>query len=253
MKSNGKGAIVTGGGSGIGKHSALALLRDGYSVTIAGRREDALKMVIEEAGEHGSRVLPVPTNVGDPSQVKALFLRTGDRFGRLDVLFNNAGVGAPGVPMEDLKFQDWMSVVDTNLTGTFLCTQEAMKIMKNQDPMGGRIINNGSISAHTPRPNSSPYTATKHAVAGLTKATALDGRKYNVACGQIDVGNAATDMTARMPKDGMPQAYGGVDLEPTFDAKHVAESVLYMANLPLDANILTLTIMATKMPYVGRG
>ena len=253
MGSKGKVAIVTGGGSGIGKHSALALLSDGYSVTIAGRRERALKMVIEEAGEDGSRALAVPTNVGDPDQVNSLFCSTGERFGRLDVLFNNAGIGAPGVPMEDLKYEDWMKVVNTNLTGTFLCTQEAIKMMKNQDPMGGRIINNGSISAHTPRPNSSPYTATKHAVTGLTKVTSLDGRRYNVACGQIDVGNAATDMTERMPKDGMPQAHGGVDVEPTFDAKHVAKAVLYMANLPLDTNILTLTIMATKMPYVGRG
>ena len=252
MGSNGKVAIVTGGGSGIGKHSALALLRDGYSVTIAGRREKALDLVIEEAGEYGLRALAVPTDVGDPDQVRCLFSKTGEKFGRLDVLFNNAGIGAGGVSMEDLKFEDWKKVIDTNLTGTFLCTQEAIRMMKNQDPMGGRIINNGSISAHTPRPNSSPYTATKHAVTGLTKVTALDGRKYNVACGQIDIGNAATDMTERA-KDGILQAYGGVDIEPTFDVEHVANSVVYMANLPLDTNILTLTIMATKMPYVGRG
>lgn len=252
MSSNGKVAIVTGGGSGIGKYSALALLRDGYSVAVAGRRLEALESTVSEARELGSRALAVQTDVGDPEAVRDLFAKTKEAFGRLDVLFNNAGTGAPAVPMEDLSFEQWQTVLDVNLTGTFLCTQEAIKIMKGQTPMGGRIINNGSVSAHTPRPNAAPYTATKHAVAGLTKATSLDGRKHNIACGQIDIGNAATDMTARM-KTGSLQADGEVEVEPTFDVKHVAESVLYMANLPLDTNVLFMTIMATKMPYVGRG
>lgn len=252
MSSNGKVAIVTGGGSGIGKYSALALLRDGYSVAVAGRRLEALESTVSEAVNMGSEVLPVQTDVGDPEAVRDLFAKTQEAFGRLDVLFNNAGTGAPSVPMEDLSYEQWQTVLDVNLTGTFLCTQEAIKIMKGQTPMGGRIINNGSVSAHTPRPNAAPYTATKHAVAGLTKATSLDGRKHNIACGQIDIGNAATDMTARM-KTGSLQADGEVEVEPTFDVKHVAESVLYMANLPLDTNVLFMTIMATKMPYVGRG
>jgi len=252
MSSNGKVAIVTGGGSGIGKYSALALLRDGYSVAVAGRRLEALESTVSEARELGSRALAVQTDVGDPEAVRDLFAKTKEAFGRLDVLFNNAGTGAPAVPMEDLSYEQWQTVLDVNLTGTFLCTQEAIKIMKGQTPMGGRIINNGSVSAHTPRPNAAPYTATKHAVAGLTKATSLDGRKHNIACGQIDIGNAATDMTARM-KTGSLQADGEVEVEPTFDVKHVAESVLYMANLPLDTNVLFMTIMATKMPYVGRG
>jgi len=252
MSSNGKVAIVTGGGSGIGKYSALALLRDGYSVAVAGRRLEALESTMSEARELGSRALAVQTDVGDPEAVRDLFAKTKEAFGRLDVLFNNAGTGAPAVPMEDLNYEQWQTVLDVNLTGTFLCTQEAIKIMKGQTPMGGRIINNGSVSAHTPRPNAAPYTATKHAVAGLTKATSLDGRKHNIACGQIDIGNAATDMTARM-KTGSLQADGEVEVEPTFDVKHVAESVLYMANLPLDTNVLFMTIMATKMPYVGRG
>jgi NAD(P)-dependent dehydrogenase (short-subunit alcohol dehydrogenase family) len=252
MSSNGKVAIVTGGGSGIGKYSALALLRDGYSVAVAGRRLEALESTMSEARELGSRALAVQTDVGDPEAVRDLFAKTKEAFGRLDVLFNNAGTGAPAVPMEDLSYEQWQTVLDVNLTGTFLCTQEAIKIMKGQTPMGGRIINNGSVSAHTPRPNAAPYTATKHAVAGLTKATSLDGRKHNIACGQIDIGNAATDMTARM-KTGSLQADGEVEVEPTFDVKHVAESVLYMANLPLDTNVLFMTIMATKMPYVGRG
>lgn len=252
MSSNGKVAIVTGGGSGIGKYSALALLRDGYSVAVAGRRLEALESTVSEARELGSRALAVQTDVGDPEAVRDLFAKTKEAFGRLDVLFNNAGTGAPAVPMEDLSYEQWQTVLDVNLTGTFLCTQEAIKIMKGQTPMGGRIINNGSVSAHTPRPNAAPYTATKHAVAGLTKATSLDGRKHNIACGQIDIGNAATDMTVRM-KTGSLQADGEVEVEPTFDVKHVAESVLYMANLPLDTNVLFMTIMATKMPYVGRG
>jgi len=251
MSSNGQVAIVTGGGSGVGKHSALALLRDGYSVAIAGRRPEPLQETVREAGADG-RMLAVKTDVGDPESVKALFGRTMEAFGRLDVLFNNAGGGAPPVLFEDLTYEQWQGVVDSNLTGTFLCTQEAIKIMKGQTPMGGRIINNGSIAAHTPRPNSAPYTATKHGITGLTKATSLDGRKYNIACGQIDIGNAATDMAARM-SDGTPQADGSLKVEPTFDVKHVADSVLYMANLPLDTNVQFITIMATKMPYIARG
>ena len=251
MSSNGRVAIVTGGGTGIGKHSALALLRDGYSVTIAGRRPEPLDETVKEAGADG-RMLAVPTDVGDPQSVKALFARATETFGRLDVLFNNAGGGAPPVPLEELTYEQWQGVVDSNLSGTFLCTQEAIKVMKAQSPMGGRIINNGSISAHTPRPNSAPYTATKHGVTGLTKATSLDGRKYNIACGQIDIGNAATDMAARMSV-GTPQADGSIKVEPTFDVKHVAETVLYMANLPLDTNVQSITVMATKMPYIGRG
>jgi NAD(P)-dependent dehydrogenase (short-subunit alcohol dehydrogenase family) len=245
-------AIVTGGGTGVGKHSALALLRDGYSVALAGRRPEPLQATVAEAGEAGSRALAVPTDVGDPQSVQNLFARTIEAFGRLDVLFNNAGRGAPGIPLEDLTYEQWKAVLDANLTGTFLCTQEAIKIMKSQTPMGGRIINNGSVSAQVPRPNSAPYTATKHAVTGLTKSTSLDGRKYNIACGQIDIGNAATDMTERM-KNGVPQAHGEIAVEPTFDVRHVAESVLYMANLPLDTNVQFMTIMATTMPYVGRG
>ena len=251
MRSNGRVAIVTGGGTGIGKNSALALLQDGYSVAIAGRRTGPLEETVKEAGAEG-RMLAVPTDVGDPESVKALFARTMEAFGRLDVLFNNAGGGAPRVPLEDLTYEQWQGVVDSNLTGTFLCTQEAIKIMKAQSPMGGRIINNGSISAHAPRPDSAPYTATKHGVTGLTKATSLDGRKYDIACGQIDIGNAATDMTARMT-DGTQQADGSVKVEPRFDLDHVAETVLYMANLPLETNVQFITIMATKMPYIGRG
>ena len=252
MGSDGRVAIVTGGGTGIGKHSALALLRDGYSVTIGGRRPEPLEATVEEAGTDVERLLAVPTDVGDPDSVRALFARTKEAFGRLDVLFNNAGHGAPRVPLEALAYEDWQRVVDTNLTGTFLCTQEAIKIMKAQDPMGGRIINNGSISAHAPRPDSAAYTSTKHAITGLTKATSLDGRKYDIACGQIDIGNAATDMASRM-SEGTPQADGSIKVEPTFDVKHVAESVLYMANLPLDTNVQFMTIMASKMPYIARG
>ena len=252
MNSNGKVAIVTGGGTGVGKHSALALLKNGYSVAIAGRRVGPLEETKAEAGEAGSRVLVMPTDVGNRDAVKALFAKTYESFGRLDMLFNNAGMGAPRVLMEDLAYEDWQKVVNVNLTGSFLCTQEAIKIMKNQEPMGGRIINNGSISAHTPRPDSVAYTATKHAISGLTKSTSLDGRKYNIACGQIDIGNAETPMTARM-HGGVPQANGTTMVEPTFDVDHVANAVVYMANLPLDANILFMTIMANDMPYVGRG
>jgi NAD(P)-dependent dehydrogenase (short-subunit alcohol dehydrogenase family) len=252
MQSSGKVAIVTGAGSGIGKQAALALLHEGYSVVLAGRRRELLDATVRESKSPGSRALVVPADVGDPASVKTLFAKTRETFGRLDLLFNNAGVGAPGIPLEDLTYEQWKSVVDINLTGAFLCTQEAFRIMKTQDPRGGRIINNGSISAHAPRPNSAPYTATKHGVTGLTKATSLDGRKYDIACGQIDIGNAATEMTARM-KRGVPQANGALEVEPTFDAEQVARAVVYMASLPLEANVLFITVMATKMPFVGRG
>ena len=252
MTSNGKVAIVTGAGSGIGKAVAVTLLKDGYSVALAGRRADALARAVKDAGDAGARALAVPTDVGDPASVHALFAEVKERFGRLDLLFNNAGTGAPGIPLEDLTFEQWQNVVSVNLTGVFLCTQEAIRIMKAQTPRGGRIINNGSISAHTPRPNSAPYTATKHAITGLTKSTALDGRKHDIACGQIDIGNALTEMAARMAK-GVPQANGEVAVEPLMDVQRVADAVLHMASLPLDANVLFLTIMATKMPFVGRG
>jgi len=246
-----KVAIVTGAGSGVGKAVALALLKEGYQVALAGRRKDALEQVAGEAGDARSRALIVPTDVCDPAAIRALFAQTKNAFGRLDLLFNNAGIGAAGL-LEDLSVDQWKKVVDTNLTGSFLCTQEAFKIMKDQNPRGGRIINNGSISAHTPRPNSAPYTSTKHAISGLTKATALDGRKYDIGCGQIDIGNAATDMTARMAK-GVLQPNGTTQVEPTMNVQAVADAVVYMASLPLDANVLFLTVMATKMPFVGRG
>ncbi len=253
MNSVGRVAIVTGAGSGVGRAAALALLRDGYSVALAGRRIETLEASIGEAEEHRERAIAVATDVGSPESVGELFARTVDAFGgRLDVVFNNAGSGSPPVNMEDLTYDQWMSVVNANLTGTFLCTQEAFRIMKDQDPMGGRIINNGSISAYVPRPNSAPYTATKHGVMGLTKATSLDGRKYNIACSQIDIGNAATEMTAAMER-GILQATGDIKTEPRFDVEHVAEQVVYMANLPLDTNIQFMTIMATKMPFIGRG
>jgi NAD(P)-dependent dehydrogenase (short-subunit alcohol dehydrogenase family) len=247
-----KVAIVTGAGTGIGKHSALALLREGYAVVLAGRRKDLLEATAAEGKATGSSTLVVPTDVGNPESIRALFAKTKDTFGRLDLLFNNAGIGAPPVPLEDLPFEKWKAVVDTNLTGAFVCTQEAIKIMKSQIPRGGRIINNGSISAHAPRPFSVAYTSTKHAITGLTKSTSLDGRKYDIACGQIDVGNAATEMTERMKK-GVPQANGSVEVEPTMDVQNVARAVVYMASLPLDANVMFLTVMATKMPFVGRG
>jgi NAD(P)-dependent dehydrogenase (short-subunit alcohol dehydrogenase family) len=250
MPTSTKVALVTGAGSGVGRSAALALAREGYAVVLSGRRKEMLEQVAQEA--KGAKTLIVPSDVGDPAAVRALFARTKQELGRLDVLFNNAGIGAPPVPMEDLTYEQWKAVVDTNLTGTFLCTQEAIKIMKDQQPRGGRIINNGSISAHAPRPNSSPYTSTKHAVTGLTKSTALDGRKYDIACSQIDIGNADTPMTQRMKK-GVPQPNGTVEIEPTMDVDHVGRAVVYIANLPLDANVLFMTVMATKMPFVGRG
>jgi NAD(P)-dependent dehydrogenase (short-subunit alcohol dehydrogenase family) len=244
--------MVTGAGSGIGRASALALLREGYSVVLAGRRSDALEQTAQQAGSDAIRALVVPADISDPTNVSVLFAKTKSAFGRLDLLFNNAGTGAPPVSLEDLTFEQWKRVVDVNLTGAFLCTQAAFRLMKEQSPRGGRIINNGSISAHAPRPNSAPYTATKHAVTGLTKSTALDGRKYDIACGQIDIGNAGTEMTARM-KEGVMQAGGEMAPEPTMDVGHVARAVVYMAGLPLDANVLFMTVMATKMPFVGRG
>jgi NAD(P)-dependent dehydrogenase (short-subunit alcohol dehydrogenase family) len=252
MNANGKTAIVTGAGSGIGRATALALLQEGYSVVLAGRRAEALAETIDQAGPARSQALSIATDVTDPSSVLALFDATKQALGRLDLLFNNAGTGAPAIALEDLTVEQWKRVLDVNLTGAFLCTQEAFRVMKGQTPRGGRIINNGSISAHTPRPNSAPYTAAKHAITGLTKSTALDGRNYDIACGQIDIGNADTPMTARM-KAGVPQASGSVTAEPTMDVAHVARAVIYMASLPLDANVLFLTVMATKMPFVGRG
>ncbi len=252
MSSSNKVALVTGAGSGVGRYAALALLNDGFSVALAGRRAEALEETINLAGSNSSSALAVPTDVTDPTAVNKLFEATKKRFGRLDLLFNNAGMGAPAKPLEELTIKQWKDVVDVNLTGSFLCTQEAFRLMKDQDPMGGRIINNGSVSAYAPRPNSAPYTATKHAVTGLTKSTSLDGRKYEIACGQIDIGNAATDMTARM-KDGVPQADGRMMVEPTMDVDNVSRAILYMANLPPDANAQFITIMATKMPYLGRG
>ena len=252
MASSGKAAIVTGAGSGIGRSVALAFLKDGYRVALAGRRKDMLEETAKLAGA-GERAVVVPTDVTEPKQVQALFAAAKDRFGRLDVLFNNAGIGTPGkILLEDLTLEQWQGVVNTNLTGMFLCTQEAFRIMKAQSPRGGRIINNGSISAHAPRPNSAPYTSTKHAVTGLTKASALDGRKYDICVGQIDIGNARTPLASRMA-DGVPQANGEIRPEPLMDVDHVGAAVLHMANLPLETNVQFITIMATKMPFIGRG
>jgi NAD(P)-dependent dehydrogenase (short-subunit alcohol dehydrogenase family) len=248
--SAGKVAIVTGAGSGIGRASAVALLRDGWTVVPAGRRAEALAETAALAPN--TRSLVVPTDVTSPDSVRALFEKTKAAFGRLDLLFNNAGIGSPPVPLEDFKIEKWRQIVDVNLTGAFLCLQAAYRMMKEQTPQGGRIINNGSISAHTPRLHSAPYTATKHAITGLTKSAALDGRKYNIACGQIDIGNAETPMTAKM-KEGVLQSDGSLAAEPTMDVEAVARGVVYMAGLPLDANVLFMTVMATKMPYVGRG
>ena len=249
MQASSKVALVTGAGSGIGAATARAFLAHDYRVVLAGRRPEPLRAIAKEAGD---RALAVPTNVADPESVRLLFAKTKEAFGRLDVLFNNAGVGAPGIPLEELTFEQWKNVVDINLTGVFLCTQQAIHLMKSQDPRGGRIINNGSISAHAPRPNSAPYTSTQHAITGLTKSTSLDGRKYDIACGQIDIGNAHTELAARMAS-GVPQANGQIAVEPLMDVEHVANAVVHMASLPLSANVLFMTVMATKMPFVGRG
>jgi NAD(P)-dependent dehydrogenase (short-subunit alcohol dehydrogenase family) len=250
MRSSAKVAVVTGGGRGIGRAVALALAQEGYTVVIAGRRKESLEETARLAG--GEQLLAVPTDVRDPTAVRALFAKVAEEFGRVDLLFNNAGVFSPSVPIEDLTFEQWTAAVDTNLTGAFLCTQEAVRLMKRQRPRGGRIINNGSISAHSPRPNSAPYTATKHAITGLTKSTSLDGRSYDIACGQIDIGNAATEMTEKMTAGAM-QADGSVKPEPLIDVEHAARAVVFMASLPLDVNVPSMTIMATTMPFVGRG
>jgi len=252
MESSRKIAIVTGAGSGIGRRVAIALAQNGYSVVLAGRRRDRLEATALEVKQTKSQAAVVPADVSDPASVRELFARTKDAFGRLDLLFNNAGISGRAVPLEDLTYEQWRSIVDTNLTGAFLCTQEAFKMMKGQEPRGGRIINNGSISAHSPRPNSAPYTASKHGVTGLTKVTSLDGRKYDIACGQIDIGNASTELTERMTK-GVPQANGTIAVEPRMDPLDVARAVVYMASLPLDANVQFMTVMATKMPFIGRG
>lgn len=252
MSAGAKIALVTGAGSGIGRAVSLALQSAGFSVALAGRRASALEETAAMAAPGGGAMLAVPTDVSKPESVRALFEKIRRAFGRLDVLFNNAGANAPGIPMEDLTYEQWSEVVAVNLTGAFLCAQEAIRLMKSQDPPGGRIINNGSLSAHAPRPNSAPYTATKHAITGLTKCISLDGRKYGIACGQIDIGNAATAMTERMTA-GVLQANGETMVEPRIDVRHVAEAVLYMASLPLEANVQFMTVMATRMPFIGRG
>ena len=252
MSGNGKVAMITGAGSGVGRSVALAMMKEGYSVVLAGRRQDALDETIALGASFGAPALAVSTDLANPDAVKNLFAKTKERFGRLDVLFNNAGTNAPPIPIEDLSFEQWQNVLGANLTAAFLCTQEAFRIMKEQSPRGGRIINNGSVSAQAPRPNSAPYTATKHAITGLTKSTSLDGRKYDIACGQIDIGNAATNMTQKM-STGVLQANGTVGVEPTMDVDNVARAVVFMASLSLDANVSTITVMATKMPLAGRG
>lgn len=248
-----KFALVTGAGSGIGKCIALALMHDGYSVALAGRRQEPLEATAQEGKGLGVRTLVVPTDISDPIAVKHLFAQIKEHFGRLDLLFNNAGVFTQAMSLEELDFEKWKTAVDTNQTGAFLCTQEAFRLMKDQQPRGGRIINNGSLSAHVPRPESAPYTITKHAITGLTKATSLDGRKYNIACGQIDIGNAASEMTEVIADKGVLQADGSVRPEPIMETEHVARAVVYMASLPLDANVQFMTVMATNMPYIGRG
>jgi len=255
MNSNAKVAIVTGAGSGIGKQTTLAFLKAGYAVALAGRRKAPLETTAAESGSTGSRALVVPTDVSDPVAVRKLFLQTTETFGRIDVLFNNAGIFGPSVLFEDIPYEEWKAVVATNLTGSFLCAREAFRIMKRQDPRGGRIINNGSISAHAPRPNSAPYTTTKHAITGLTKSMSLDGRKYDIACCQIDIGNAATDLAKAILEEGAgaTQANGSIVKEPTMDLDHVASAIVHMASLPLDVNVQFMTIMATKMPFIGRG
>ncbi|MGH9455759.1 MAG: SDR family oxidoreductase [Terriglobia bacterium] len=252
MITDSKIALVTGAGSGIGRAVSLALQTAGYSVALAGRRAAELEKTAALAVTSGGKMLTVPADISKPDSVRALFAKTKEAFGRLDVLFNNAGINVPGIPIEDLTYDQWRSVVEVNLTGAFLCAQQAIRLMKAQTPRGGRIINNGSLSAHAPRPNSAPYTATKHAMTGLTKCISLDGRKYDIACGQIDIGNAATEMSERMTS-GVSQPSGASMVEPRMDVRHVAEAVLYMANLPLDANVQFMTVMATKMPFVGRG
>ncbi|MDA9314170.1 SDR family oxidoreductase [Alphaproteobacteria bacterium] len=252
MTKNEKIAIVTGAGTGVGKASSLALAADGWKIVLAGRRLKLLEATASAIEASGGKAIAIPTDTADPLSVKELFQKTQTDFGRLDLLFNNAGTNAPGVSLEELTYEQWINVVNVNLTGVFLCTQEAFKIMKDQSPMGGRIINNGSISAHVPRPGSAPYTATKHAVTGLTRSTSLDGRKYDIACGQIDIGNALTEMAARMTK-GVPQANGSTEVEPVMDVSNVGQTVVHMASLPADANIQFVTVMATKMPFIGRG
>ena len=252
MTKNEKIAIVTGAGTGVGKASSLALAADGWKIVLAGRRQKLLEETASAIEASGGKAIAVPTDTADPLSVKELFQKTQTDFGRLDLLFNNAGTNAPGVSLEELTYEQWINVVNVNLTGVFLCTQEAFKIMKDQSPMGGRIINNGSVSAHVPRPGSAPYTATKHAVTGLTRSTSLDGRKYDIACGQIDIGNALTEMAARMAK-GVPQANGSTEVEPVMDVSNVGQTVVHMASLPADANIQFVTVMATKMPFIGRG
>jgi NAD(P)-dependent dehydrogenase (short-subunit alcohol dehydrogenase family) len=248
----GRIAIITGAGSGIGRAVSLALNAEGYSVVLVGRRATELEKTAAQGKQSDSRMLVIPADVSKPEEVKSMFSKTVETFGRLDLLFNNAGTGAPAVPMEDLSFEQWTTVVNVNLTGAFLCAQEAIRIMKTQEPRGGRIINNGSISAYSPRPNSAPYTATKHAITGLTKCISLDGRKHDIACSQIDIGNAATQLTERMAA-GIPQANGSTMIEPRMDLKHVTDAVLYIANLPPEANVQFMIVMATKMPFVGRG
>jgi NAD(P)-dependent dehydrogenase (short-subunit alcohol dehydrogenase family) len=252
MNAGGKVAIVTGAGSGIGRAAALALLEAGYAVGLAGRRKEPLEETASQAGEAASRALPVPTDVSDSASVQALFAQVKETFGRVDVLFNNAGINVPGTSFGDLTDDQWRSVVEINLTGAFFCAREAFRVMRDQSPQGGRIINNGSISAHVPRPGSAPYTASKHAITGLTRSISLDGRRYDIACGQIDIGNAATEMAARMAK-GVPQADGSVRVEPLMELRDVASTVVHMASLPLDANVQFVTVMATKMPFIGRG